>query len=1134
MSSTSKTEWIINQYVVKVGNLNVGTDKVYDAHAVVPTISIEGMSGDGKTFTYHNDTVTISYSITKVGGTSYSGNKLVNAGQYTISIGGTNSGTNSGSIKANRTGTSTDTSKNYTFGNTTQNATYTIAPSPIEIVWEMKTFVYNASNQMLSISGIKIGENDTVVAVFSADKVKGLGDDTLVFNRTGGGTDVGVNHTTTAELASVSGTNDEVPSIRENYTIKAGATSGEFTITPFVVNISFNTSAGAILNKVYNANDVVPQNQIKDSYFTWSKISGTNLPSPNPFTITGKYDNKNVGTGKGVTFTYTFTDPSGKGNYKAGTLDTAQYNVGQITPAHIKVALDKLRSGKATRTFTNEPYYGGKDGASGNGKSTVYRSGEGFRVSGVFSSDDIKVVAKYAEAGDDRAMFDKYVNDIVKIDEKTFAKAAAGTHLKMLVFTMTGDDAKNYTFNVYNKLGTDGKKYSEKDSTAGDKQTVTVYDTDDKANEHQNASGADTIQIEITVKTYKVEYTNTAQSYANADNTYNTNWERVGVSNNPQGVTVTVSNGWMYADGQDHGDDEQAEKKVYKAYTTIRGSQNSVLLGAKISGIDGMELNYKMVNQPILTIGYFVVDNNDVFEIGSASSLMIASYYWWVAQNGQNPDFNLPLVATSTWHKIVSNDDYMTKPFEKPSDAPNDVDMTGWDWDMYFAWFEQQYNVKIFLNETGISNEDGTWGYYTTGEESQQTQYKKYRMVRDFSGKLSESDIAILEAFFPKEKGWGVGKTYLDNFLNTSVGSVLTAVGSVFRWYNGSVGQFEFDGNGYVIEYLNIMGYDKENVGLFDVIGANGIVKNLHLRNITINANQGNVGGIAGSIAATEGDADATKNVTNVSFHGKITATGGTVGGLFGTSARAIDGAIVLGEISATNANVGGVVGTLTADLTNVVSMMQITASGGTVGAFTSDNANVGDCTHMTNAVWKSGTSGTGFVNVDGKNFGYNALMSGSNSLYANGASDSGTYDVISETFADSGQNVNPRQSKRLRDMVSVYLLMYSLSVNGEKYTISSSSWLVGTADGTNAKPIVIANKQNVSLLRELRFAAFVLKANVSIDIASTFSDAFYGSVTSAVNESGASYDYKITCNKQMFEAYATTPTAWLVTPTQP
>lgn len=1128
-AAEKSVSWIIKKYSLNFSDL-AGGKKEYDGTAVTPTLKVNGVEITNGQYAPLGEIINIVYSI-KEGNTNY--NSLVNVGTYEISVSG-NTAITSDSVRDNM-----NVADNYEVSGSL-SANYEITPRQIKLTWETtESFVFNDKEQglrVLRVDGIngtgKLAVKTNTSTINGVELTGYAGNDTIVLGISGAIKNVNDPKAhMTAVISSVNGKNADNVSVsdKKNYEIVDNTNvSGEFTITPFVVNISFNTSAGAILLKEYNANEDVPKEQIKDSYFTWSKISGTNLPSSNPFTITGKYYektgkhyDKNVGTGKCVMFTYTFTDPSGKGNYKAGTVDTAQHNVGQITPAHIKVALNKLRSGKATRTFTNDVWYGGEAGASGNGNSEVYRSGEGFTISGVFSSDDIKVVAKYAEAGDDRAMFDKYVNDIVKNADGTFAKAAAGTHLKMLVFEMTGKDATNYTFNVYD---TSDKAYSKNN---GDSQTpVNVYDKDDEKNNKDKLSQ---IKIEITVKTYKVDYTNTAQSYANADNTYNTNWERVGVSNNPPGVTVTVSNGWMYADGQDHSDDEQAEKKVYKAYTTIRGSQNSVRLGAKISGIDGMELNYKMVNQPILTIGYFVVDNNDVFEIGSASSLMIASYYWWVAQNGQNPDFNLPLVATSTWHKIVSNDDYMTKPFEKPSDAPNDVDMTGWDWDMYLAWFEQQNDVKIFLNETGISNEDGTWGYYTTGEESQQKQYTKYRMVRDFSGKLSESDIAILEAFFPQDKGWGVGKMYLDNFLNTSVGSVLTAVGSVFRWYNGSVGQFEFDGNGYVIEYLNIMGYGKENVGLFDIIGANGIVKNLHLRNITINANQGNVGGIAGSIAAAEGDADATKNVTNVSFHGKITATGGTVGGLFGTSARAIDGAIVLGEISATGANAGGVVGTATADLTKVVSMMQITASGDTVGAFTSNNAHVGEnCTHMTNAVWKSGTSGTGFVKVYGKNVGYNDLMSGSNSLYANGMSDSGTYDVISETFADSGQNVNPRQSKRLRDMVSVYLLMYSLSANGGTYTISSSSWLVGTADGTTAKPIVIANKQNVSLLRELRFAAFVLKANVSIDIASTFSGAFYGSVTSAVNESGVSYDYKITCNKQMFEEYATTTQAWL------
>lgn len=1103
--SATNVSWKIDKYKIMIGEFEIGAEKTYNAEAEVPKINVTNseVSVSGNTFTYGTDTFTLEYAVS-YNNQTYASNNLVNAGTYKIKI-----GTSNGKIHAKHSD-GNDASNNYEFGNSSTEHQYVINPCEIKIGWEKKTFVYNASNWKLNVASIEI--NNKTKTVTNNRVQTGLGNDTLTFSRGGGGIDVG-SYTTEVTSHSVSVSVEPIHGVRPiagNYKIVSGATSDKFSITPSKLKIFY---VGGTTSKVYDAGFGISG---KPFVFNTQSQNGGAHGTSDLFDISYVYKDKNVGNDKEVVFTYVLKQNA---NYEYVGTGSESKNVGQITPAHIKVALDKLRSGKATRTFTNEPYYGGKDGASGgknDGKSTVYRSGEGFRISGVFGNDDIKVVAKYAEAGDDRAMFDKYVNDIVKNADETFAKAAAGTHLKMLVFEMTGGDATNYTFNVYD---TSDKAYSKNN---GDSQTpVNVYDKDDEKNNKDKLSQ---IKIEITVKTYKVEYTNTAQSYANADNTYNTNWERVGVSNNPPGVTVTVSNGWMYADGQDHGDDEQAEKKVYKAYTTIRGSQNSVLLGAKISGIDGMELNYKMVNQPILTIGYFVVDNNDVFEIGSASSLMIASYYWWVAQNGQNPDFNLPLVATSTWHKIVSNDDYMTKPFEKPSDAPNNVDMSEWDWDMYFAWFEQQNNVKIFLNETGISNEDGTWGYYTTGEESQKKQYTKYRMVRDFSGKLSESDIAILEAFFPKDKGWGVGKTYLDNFLNTSVGSVLTAVGSVFRWYNGSVGQFEFDGNGYVIEYLNIMGYDKENVGLFDVIGAKGSVKNLHLRNITINANQGNVGGIAGSIAAAEGDADATKNVANVSFHGKITATGGTVGGLFGTSARAIDGAIVLGEISATGASAGGVVGTATAGLNNVVSMMQITASGGTVGAFTSNNAHVGEnCTHMTNAVWKKGTSGTGFENVDGKNVGYNDLMSGSNSLYANGTSDLGTYDVISETFADSGQNVNPRQSKRLRDMVSVYLLMYSLKVNGGKYTISSSSWLVGTADGTNAKPIVIANKQNVSLLRELRFAAFVLKANVSIDIASTFSGAFYGSVTS---ENGK--DYKITCNKQMFEEYATKTQAWL------
>lgn len=1141
VSSTSKTEWIINQYVVKVGNLNVGTDKVYDAHAVVPTISIEGMSGDGKTFTYHNDTVTISYSITKVGGTSYSGNKLVNAGQYTISIGGTNSG----SIKANRTGTSTDTSKNYTFGNTTQNATYTIAPRPIEIVWNIKSYVYNESKQMLQISGIKIEGNDILVAAQSIDRVKGLGNDTLTFSRSGGGINVGTNHTTNAVIASVSGKNDEVDSIVENYTIKTGGTSGEFAIAKSKLKIVY---LSGIANKVYDATTTIKGNTFA---FTVSSTNGGANGKVDMFTITKAYDNKNVSNGytKTVNFKYSFT--STDKNYEFDTTAQTEQsisNIGQITPAHINVALDKLRSGKATRTFTNDERYGG-NGASGNNRSQIYRAGEGFSVSGVLGNDSIVVTASYREALDSRNgtgnSFDlsKYVNDVEK-NENTFTKVASGTYYKTLVFNLTGDDAANYTFNIYRGEN----KFGENDSTASASQNITVYDSRDKASGHQNASGAEQIKIEITVKSVRVEYSNTAQSYANDDNSYNKDWLRVTGTNKDMqgaGAEIVVTNGWMYQDGKDRPADSTDPKREYHGYTTIRGSQNSERLGAAVSKVNGMDLNYRLSNQPVLTIAYFVADGGE-YKIDSLARLLIASFYYTAHQSPGDLEIVKIVSSGYQWVTVVSNDKY-----EKNEEIPAGFET----WDAYFAKLKDD-GYEVFLNVEEIKDGDvtipaNTWGYYQSTSNTDAALPTSYKLTKDISGKFTQSDIAILNTFFTvttvgddghstqTEYTWsGANSDYLKNVLSAAVDKVATINGSLFvsqkaegatspTGFDGT-----FDGNGYVIEYLNIMGYDKENVGLFDIIGANGIVKNLHLRNITINANKGNVGGIAGSIAATEGDVDATKNVTNVSFHGKITATGGTVGGLFGTSARVIDGAIVLGEISATNANVGGVVGTATVGLTNVVSMMQITASGGTVGAFTSNNANVGEkCTHMTNAVWQRGT---GFVNVDGKNFGYNALMSGSNSLYANGTSDLGTYDVISETFADSGQNVNPRQSKRLRDMVSVYLLMYSLSANGGKYTISSSSWLVGTADGTTANPIAIANKQNVSLLRELRFATFVLKANLSIDIASTFSGAFYGSVTSAVNESGASYDYKITCNKPMFEAYATEPTAWLVTPIQP
>lgn len=1143
--SSSSLSWTIEQYVVKVGAFSLGSGKTYDGTAVTPTITIVGISGSNGTYTYENDTFTLTYSIEKDGGSAYESGKLVNAGTYKIKVGGTN-----GKIVARRakgTSTGSDTSNNYKFDSSNSTADYTINACPIAIEWNYPTLVYTGNNQNITIKSITV--NGTAIAMTSNSVKSGLGNDVLTFTLSGGGVNAG-SYTTKAELSSVSGTNEGVDSVVGNYTPKL-FTSDSFTIVKSKVGIRYN---GGTANKVYDANE-----NVKDNNFTFAVYSTNFGASGNDdlFSIKMLYDNKNVSNGytKTINFAYTFKATNTNYELDASTATSqAVPNVGQITPAHIKVALNKLRSGKATRTYTDDEFYGGADGATGNGRSKTYRTGEGFTVSGVLGSDNINVVARYQEADNTRNSnsgnyfdFSKYVNDVYKDADGTFKKASTPTYFKKLVFTMTGTDAANYTFNVYDSSAEGGNKYSESDSTAAAIQSVTVYDSRDSKN-NKNASGAASIQIEITVKSVRVEYSDTAQSYANDDNTYNTDWKPITGTNKDMDkadAKIKVSNGWMYADGKDHTAEEGYTKREYRGYTTIRGSQNSERLGAKVDPTNGMDLNYRLSNQPTLTIAYFV-STGDEYEINSLARLLIASFYYTASQNPGNLEIIKIVSSGYKWVSVVSADDYDKGEFKLPQDTPI-TDSKATTWDEYFTELEAK-GYSVFLNIEANAQDNipaNTWGYYATTTSKSSTIPTSYKLTKDIVGKFTESDISILNTFFTvigddgktTTSTWSGNGTYLKNVLKAAEGKIATINGSLFVSTAKAEGAtaitgFDgtFDGNGYVIEYLNIMGYGKENVGLFDVIGANGIVKNLHLRNVTINGNAKYVGGIAGKVLAAA-DALTEKSVKNVSFHGSINVTGSTdqsVGGLFGISERAVENAIVLGSITVSNENakVGGVVGSSEQGMSNVVSLMQIDANCN-VGAFSQTNTNVTNSYHLQNAVWRRNGISITFVNHDNAKT-YDELMLGSNSLYSNGTSESGTYDVIKETFADSGQNANPRQSKRLRDMVSVYLLMYSLSVNNGKYTISSSSWLVGTADGTSENAIFIANKQNVSLLRELRFASFTLKANVSIEIASTFSGAFYGSVTSATNESGTSYGYKITCDKAMFEAYTNNASAWL------
>lgn len=1100
LSSTTDS-WEIKKYSISLSGLT-SSSKIYDGIPFKPTVYINNNATTNGEAPYKDDLITVNYKATS----DKFGNGFVNKGEYTVSIG-------KGDITAKRKNTGSDTTLNYDV-TANQSAQFTITARPITVKWNpTQTFIYNGQIQGITLASAEGGGQVKLTSCdVSSAQIKGYaGGDVIHLTLGGGKVHVkDIPFAMTAAIDRVTGKNsDGSDSVAENYELIVDTAENDGTYNIVAASLRLEYTSGVVIKEY----DATVSANVSDLTFRVVSNTAATLQQSS-FKITGVYLDKNVGNEKTVKVTVKCNDTSGDFAYVgADTFEIAK--VGSITPKELEVKLDKLRSGKATRVYNGATWYGGEKGAmysSGtSARSAVYRSGEGFVVDGFPSAEQngtVTISAVYKEADAKRGEFDSYVNFVYVDENKVYHKGTVTNKLfKTLVFSISGECAQNYTFKVTN--GTDAYSGTVGNAT----QSVTVYDSRDEQNKDKRPANAGNINIEITVKSFKVEYTNTSQSYANSDNTYNTDWKPVEATKTPDGTTVTVLNGWMYENG------ESGTMKTYNKYTVIRGRMGSKQLSAQVSGEKGMEHNYNMSNQPILTIGYFV-DKTD-FEVGSIASLMIASYYWYASQHADSPDFTPIVSAGSEWVSIVTNDVYGTGAFgesNKPADAPENCN----SWDEYFAYIEQKENVTVFLNEY----EKNSWGYYKTTQTTTKPAYTSYRQTADFTGIVKQADIEILNNFFttytfgedgtaiPTQHTWGKGGEYITNFLKPSVGNVLTAFGSVFESMGDGFGG-TYNGNGYVIEYLNIYGFGgvTQNVGMFDKIG-NGSVSGLHLRNVTISANGGNVGGIAGEILAGE----ASSDVTNVSFHGSITVSGsGNVGGLFGKSARKVEKAIVLGTITANGGSVAGVVGSLSGTLSSVVSLMQVDASG-TVAPI-ANGGTVNDSTYLANAVWsKDGNGKIAYAGGNGTAKSYAELMGGSISGYGNDnkyyytgdtPNQKGVYDVIDDvalTSIDVQNNSNPRQSMRLRDVVDVYLLMYSLSettatesgdINGARtYTISKKSWLVGEKHGTSkADAIVIANKQNVALLRQLRFATFVLMVDFTSYEAQSFGGAFYGTI---------------------------------------
>ncbi len=1185
LSGPTSTSWKISPKKLTIADIADG-EVDYDATAHYPSIEMTAADTfgvvnkvEGKTgvFTYGDDTITVNYTDSSQKGV------FVNAGIYTISVASQNT------ITATRNNVAVPSTNYSVVSKPNNQVTFTINAATVEIIWNTydrsRPFVYKKNvKQGLTIASLIFTANGkSETKPISGGKFEGYGNDKLIVGITDGKINAGTGYTMEYDGHSlVAGTtNSGIAPIKENYSFTGGLVSGKFNIDKSILKIE-RPSGG--ISKVYDATQIVPDEQLKNIGYTISSTNGGEYRSisKDAFNISAKYNDKNVASGIAITFTYSLKSTYDK-NYAYAT-STEDANIGTITPATITVTLDKLRNGRATRAFGENSgginvFYGGAKGAVNgvkNNKSNTYRLGEGFTISGFPSAETsgvVKVLARYVEVGKDRAAFDGYVNfvynngtDFVK-GRATDARVLQDNLFKSLVFSIedckeNSNASANYNFKV---VDTDGKTMS---STIGTSETsVTVYDSQDTKNKDRGES-SQKITIEITVKTYKIKYDNTTQSYANADGTYNTKWEKVVAVDVPDDISVTVENGWM---------EENGAPKIYKEYTVIRGSQGNKKLSASVTGENGKQLNYNMTNQPVLTIGYFVEENSDTFEIGSLSSLLIASYYWWVSANSGDPEFNQVVNTTVTWVALISDAEYEAgAAFTVPSNAPVPPETANVKtWDGYFEWLETEAggNHVVFLNETGEENERGTWGYYytTTTGAGDVKKYSSFKQIRDINGTFTQSDIEMLDGFFrvydetsgdTVKKEWGNGGEFITNFLKVGVGNVAVAIGSIFKSLeNGFTGTY--DGGGYVIEYFNIMSFvgdnsTENNVGMFDVLGGNATVKNLHLRNFSITSDKGNVGGIAGK-ALTGANA-----IENVSWHGTISMSGdGNVGGLIGLSARSIDKAIALGTINAKGGNIGGLIGSIEKDsssqanvgVSNAVSFVYIDATGN-VGAITasSNGATATNAFYLANSAWtrssgalavSNGTYGTaktytqlidgeaiaGVVNV-GSRSGYVADTDGKK--YYQGSA-KGVYDVLDDfdyanQASDSIKNMNARQSLRLKDIIDVYMLMYDIketvgtidSTPIKVYTISSSSWLVGTGHGTDSSKIEISNRQQVALLRELRFASFILTADVVATATSVgdyaYSGAFFGSVTV---ESGKSYTIDFGSGKSAFEKEA-------------
>ncbi|MBR4800372.1 MAG: hypothetical protein IK048_01680 [Clostridia bacterium] len=998
---------------------------------------------------------------------------------------------------------------------------------------------------------------------------------------------------------SVEGGNVIGHAYTSNYTFTLGGEEldADFEIIPAIITVSLAPQQSTI-TKVYNRSATAPSGRYPTITFGYPVgFEGDEISDEDVTLSNGSYrndantaDDYNVAwyngspTSKMMRYKVTISDS----NF-AFAIDLEAENpydmddwvsgyIGMINPRPVTIDLN-MRSGKAYKVYDGNATFA--TWSSGQATSNNYRSGRGFSVeaggvdSGVVSGDAITITATFAESASGRSTYDAYVNGVYSTGGNNYA--LGGNYHKKLHFVVSGNGVveNNYTYGISGFI-------------SGKGTTFDLFDSDDSTNATGNGqSGVGTIDIAIErLSITTVAYSNTMQSYANADNTFNTTWLAIAGTSNQiidASVTISVANGWRYQSGVDTDPPASVVEggKEYRNYTTKTGRADSAELGAvlKDSTNKGKELNYNLRKQPTLIIGYFVSieegEYQGYFKINSMAGLMLATYYYsmnFVATTGTGGDVN-SAPTENVWTSLATASEYENN--NPPSGYQS--------WEAYFNEKIAEYNANKPNNtvpNATLEYEEtfGEWGYWAH-KLVDRTAYSKFIQVKDISGVLTEGDIRILAG------QWQDWSAHLTNFLPTTVGNAVTVVGAMFTNHSGAPFIGIYDGGGYSITNVNVIGFATSpsqatyNVGMFESVGYGeveidenntfsgyGQVKEVNLRDWSISFTDGNNTGDTINVGGIIGLDNQRSTLNNGSFHGTINVyapystvnVGGIVGKFVDTGiSTPIDvvyGAIALGNIyvNGSTVNAGGIVGNYagtTCTVKNVVSLTGIFSAGasGYIGGLIGTSANSSvlatadgkSNTYVTDSVVNMYTQQAVNKKVgnlsNAAGVSYSDLIAGSTTAYVSaggndpykylggGGVSRGIYDVLDDLPLSA---TTLHESPRLVDLIKVYVLRYEKSTtthgSGQAqitvYRIADS-YLVGSALGTSASPIIIKNQQHVAYLREFRFATFTLANNVDMYTnysTSPYAGAFYGTVNTA--SAGLKINLINSATAQMFE----------------